>query len=252
MAELKEELSLATGGLEREEELQEEERERLGVCVRERLKYCSVCVLLLLLLFLFCVCLFRCEELVDVYLRDPSPEARLLVGGDLRKIQLCFTLLKVYIHTHSTHSQQHTLTAHTLTAHTHSTHTHSTHSQHTHSLITQCSSQAKALTAKGTTHTDQSPTATTSDPQRTRLEEMIRQRDQEISTVHTHHTFTHHTHTHTFIRCSDEEGEGGGRESGRVAGDVGREGTTSAKDRRASRPENWQEYSSRREYWERR
>ena len=56
-----------------------------------------------------CVCLFRCEELVEVYLRDPSPETRLLVGGDLRKIQLCFTLLKVYIHT---------LTAHTLTHHT--------------------------------------------------------------------------------------------------------------------------------------
>ena len=40
-----------------------------------------------------CVC--RCEQLVASYLEDESPEARLHVGGDMRKIQLCFSLLKV-------------------------------------------------------------------------------------------------------------------------------------------------------------
>lgn len=37
----------------------------------------------------------RCVELVGAYLQESSPEARLLVGGDMRKIQLCFQLMKV-------------------------------------------------------------------------------------------------------------------------------------------------------------
>ena len=37
----------------------------------------------------------RCGELVHAYLQDSSPEAQLLVGGDLRKIQLCFQIFKV-------------------------------------------------------------------------------------------------------------------------------------------------------------
>ena len=54
------------------------------------------------------VCTCRCDELVKVFVEDPSPEARLLVGGDMRKIQLCFTLLKVNTHTH-THTHYHNL-----------------------------------------------------------------------------------------------------------------------------------------------
>ena len=37
----------------------------------------------------------RCGELVHAYLQDGSPEAQLLVGGDMRKIQLCFQIFKV-------------------------------------------------------------------------------------------------------------------------------------------------------------
>jgi len=40
--------------------------------------------------------LCRCGELVHAYLQDSSPEARLLVGGDMRKIHLCFQILKVW------------------------------------------------------------------------------------------------------------------------------------------------------------
>ena len=29
------------------------------------------------------------------YIKDTSPEAKLMIGGDMRKIQLCFYLLKV-------------------------------------------------------------------------------------------------------------------------------------------------------------
>ena len=39
----------------------------------------------------------RCKELVQTYLQDPSPEARLTVGSDMRKIQFSFQLLKVYM-----------------------------------------------------------------------------------------------------------------------------------------------------------
>ena len=42
-----------------------------------------------------CVC-FRCDVLVGAYVADTDPEARLLVGADMRKIQLCFQLLKVH------------------------------------------------------------------------------------------------------------------------------------------------------------
>ena len=48
-----------------------------------------------------CVRVVRCEELVQAYLKDPSPEAVLLVGGDIRKIKYCFGLLKVTCIVHS-------------------------------------------------------------------------------------------------------------------------------------------------------
>ena len=47
-----------------------------------------------------CMCIYficRCKELVKVYMEDLNPEARLPVGSDMRKIQLCFQLLKVSI-----------------------------------------------------------------------------------------------------------------------------------------------------------
>ena len=37
----------------------------------------------------------RCRELVRAYLEDEGVESRLLVGGDMRKIQLCFAIMKV-------------------------------------------------------------------------------------------------------------------------------------------------------------
>jgi len=37
----------------------------------------------------------RCEELVSSYLNDNDPDAVLSVGSDMRKIQYCFSLLKV-------------------------------------------------------------------------------------------------------------------------------------------------------------
>jgi len=37
----------------------------------------------------------RCEELVNSYLTDNDPDAVLAVGSDMRKIQCCFSLLKV-------------------------------------------------------------------------------------------------------------------------------------------------------------
>ena len=39
----------------------------------------------------------RCDELVNGYVMDTDPEARLQVEADMRKIQLCFQLLKVMI-----------------------------------------------------------------------------------------------------------------------------------------------------------
>lgn len=39
----------------------------------------------------------RCHELVQLYLKDKNPEVQLLVGGDMRKIQLCFQLLKTEV-----------------------------------------------------------------------------------------------------------------------------------------------------------
>ncbi|CAI8004769.1 Kinesin-like protein KIF6, partial [Geodia barretti] len=104
VAELREELSLATGGEERDGDLELAERE-------------------------------RCERLVQDYLQDSSPEARLLVGGDMRKIQLCFSLLKARVKSPLLHT-----------------------------------------TPKTATPTNQ-PTVT-ADP---RLEEVIRQRDEEIN-----------------------------------------------------------------------
>ena len=44
----------------------------------------------------YCIFVHRCNQLVTAYLEDTNPEARLLVGGDMRKIQLCFALLKVH------------------------------------------------------------------------------------------------------------------------------------------------------------
>jgi len=38
----------------------------------------------------------RCDVLVRAYVADTDPEARLQVGADMRKIQLCFQLLKVH------------------------------------------------------------------------------------------------------------------------------------------------------------
>lgn len=40
-------------------------------------------------------CLFRCESALTAFLQDTDPEATLSVGTDLRKIQLCFQLMKV-------------------------------------------------------------------------------------------------------------------------------------------------------------
>lgn len=40
----------------------------------------------------------RCEELVNSYLADSDPDAVLAVGSDMRKIQCCFSLLKVSTH----------------------------------------------------------------------------------------------------------------------------------------------------------
>lgn len=44
---------------------------------------------------LFVFYIDRCDELVGAYVADSDPEARLQVGADVRKIQLCFHLLKV-------------------------------------------------------------------------------------------------------------------------------------------------------------
>ena len=48
---------------------------------------------------------YKCKELVRVYMEDLSPKARLSVGSDMRKIQLCFQLLKVGVamHVHGVH-----------------------------------------------------------------------------------------------------------------------------------------------------
>ena len=37
----------------------------------------------------------RCKRLVEEFIKDTNPECRLMVGGDMRMIQLCFQLLKV-------------------------------------------------------------------------------------------------------------------------------------------------------------
>jgi len=37
----------------------------------------------------------RCEELLSSYLSDNDPDAVLAVGSDMRKIQCCYSLLKV-------------------------------------------------------------------------------------------------------------------------------------------------------------
>ena len=54
---------------------------------------------------------FRCEELVQAYLQDLSPESKLVVGGDMRKINHCFALLKVRTNTvaKSAYKQSHKL-----------------------------------------------------------------------------------------------------------------------------------------------
>lgn len=48
---------------------------------------------------MFCLADFvsflRCKELVQAYIQDMSPEAVLMVGGDMQKIRHCFWLLKV-------------------------------------------------------------------------------------------------------------------------------------------------------------
>lgn len=41
------------------------------------------------------VCAFRLEELVKAFLGDPDPDVTLSLGPDMRKIQYCFSLLKV-------------------------------------------------------------------------------------------------------------------------------------------------------------
>lgn len=41
------------------------------------------------------VCVFRLKELVKAFLDDPDPDETLLLGPDMRKIQFCFSLLKV-------------------------------------------------------------------------------------------------------------------------------------------------------------
>lgn len=38
---------------------------------------------------------FRLEELVKAYLDDPDSDVTLSLGPDMRKIQYCFSLLKV-------------------------------------------------------------------------------------------------------------------------------------------------------------
>ena len=40
-------------------------------------------------------CVFRCESALSAFLQDTDPEATLCVGTDLRKIHLCFQLMKV-------------------------------------------------------------------------------------------------------------------------------------------------------------
>lgn len=43
-----------------------------------------------------CLCLcFRLEELLKAFLDDPDPDVTLSLGPDMRKIQHCFSLLKV-------------------------------------------------------------------------------------------------------------------------------------------------------------
>lgn len=42
-----------------------------------------------------CLCLFRSEELVKTFLDDPDADVLLSVGPDMRRIQYCFSLLKV-------------------------------------------------------------------------------------------------------------------------------------------------------------
>ena len=60
---------------------------------------------------------YRCGQLVEKYLQDDSPEARLLVGGDMRKIQLCFSLLKVHVQCTQTYSHSSTAGENTNTTH---------------------------------------------------------------------------------------------------------------------------------------
>lgn len=40
---------------------------------------------------------FRCREAVSAYLTDTDPDAILSIGADMRKIQACFSILKVSI-----------------------------------------------------------------------------------------------------------------------------------------------------------
>jgi len=37
----------------------------------------------------------RCNEAVDAYIEDKDGQAVLNIGGDMRKIQLCYSILKV-------------------------------------------------------------------------------------------------------------------------------------------------------------
>ena len=65
----------------------------------------ATCTVDVLLVYLSCFALslslllltYRCKQLVQEYVQDPNREARLMVGSDMRKIQLCFSLLKVQI-----------------------------------------------------------------------------------------------------------------------------------------------------------
>lgn len=41
------------------------------------------------------VCVIRLEDLVKAFLGDPDPDVTLSLGADMRKIQHCFSLLKV-------------------------------------------------------------------------------------------------------------------------------------------------------------
>lgn len=45
-----------------------------------------------------CVHVFRLEVLVKAFLEDPDPDVTLSMGPDMRKIQHCFSLLKVHSH----------------------------------------------------------------------------------------------------------------------------------------------------------